>query len=50
MLLKSAVPVHAEAARAGHARASTTLDSYSHLLGREDGMSRVWPMKSYGVH
>ncbi len=37
MLLKSGVPIHAVAARAGHARASTTLDSYSHLLGGEDG-------------
>lgn len=37
MLLRSGVPVHAVAARAGHARASTTLDSYSHLLGGEDG-------------
>jgi integrase len=36
MLLRSGVPVHAVAARAGHARASTTLDSYSHLLGGED--------------
>jgi integrase len=36
MLLRSGVPVHAVAARAGHARASTTLDSYLHLLGGED--------------
>jgi integrase len=36
MLLRSGVPVHAVAARAGHARASTTLDSYAHLLGGED--------------
>jgi integrase len=36
MLLRSGVPVHAVSARAGHARASTTLDSYSHLLGGED--------------
>jgi hypothetical protein len=38
-------------ARAGHARASTMLDSYLRTsFGREDGMSLVWPMKSYGVH
>ena len=36
MLLKSGVPVHAVAARAGHSRASITLDVYSHLLGGED--------------
>jgi integrase len=36
MMLRSGVPVHAVAARAGHARASTTLNSYSHLLGGED--------------
>jgi len=29
------VPVHSVSARAGHAKASTTLDSYSHLLGGE---------------
>ena len=36
MLLKSGVPVHAVAARAGHSRSSITLDVYSHLLGGED--------------
>jgi integrase len=36
MMLHPGVPVHAVAARAGHARTSTTLDSYSHLLGGED--------------
>src|SRR5262245_1672612 len=36
-LLGSGVPAHAVAARAGHARASTTLDTYAHLLGGEDG-------------
>jgi integrase len=35
-LLKSGVPVHVVSARAGHAKASTTLDTYSHLLGHED--------------
>ena len=35
-LLKSGVPVHVVSARAGHAKASTTLDTYSHLLGDED--------------
>jgi integrase len=36
LLLNSGVPVHAVAARAGHAKASTTLDTYSHLIGGED--------------
>jgi integrase len=36
LLLKSGVPVHVVSARAGHAKASTTLDTYSHLLGDED--------------
>ena len=36
LLLKSGVPVHAVSARAGHAKPSITLDSYSHLLGGED--------------
>ena len=36
LLLKAGVPVHVVAARAGHARASTTLDTYAHILGRED--------------
>jgi integrase len=35
-LLKSGVPVHVVSARAGHARASITLDAYSHLIGGED--------------
>jgi integrase len=35
-LLKSGVPVHVVSARAGHARPSVTLDTYSHLLGAED--------------
>jgi integrase len=35
-LLKAGVPVHVVSARAGHARASITLDAYSHLLGGED--------------
>lgn len=35
-LLKSGVPVHVVAARAGHAKPSITLDTYSHLLGGED--------------
>ena len=30
------VPVHVVSARAGHARPSVTLDTYSHLLGAED--------------
>ena len=36
LLLQAGMPVHAVAARAGHARASTTLDTYAHLLGGED--------------
>jgi integrase len=36
LLLKSGVPVHVVSARAGHAKPSITLDTYSHLLGRED--------------
>jgi integrase len=36
MLLKSGVPVHVVSARAGHAKPSITLDTYSHLLGGED--------------
>jgi integrase len=35
-LLKSGIPVHVVSARAGHARPSITLDTYSHLLGGED--------------
>jgi integrase len=35
-LLRSGVPVHVVSARAGHARASITLDTYSHLLGGDD--------------
>jgi integrase len=35
-LLRSGVPVHVVSARAGHARPSVTLDTYSHLLGAED--------------
>lgn len=35
-LLKSGVPVHVVSARAGHARASITLDAYAHLIGGED--------------
>jgi integrase len=40
-LLKSGVPVHVVSARAGHAKASTTLDTYSHLLGDEDAGAAV---------
>lgn len=36
LLLRSGVPVHVVSARAGHAKASLTLDTYSHLLGGED--------------
>jgi integrase len=36
LLLKSGVPVHVVSARAGHAKASITLDTYAHLLGDED--------------
>src|SRR5262249_53536354 len=36
LLLKSRVPVHVVSARAGHAKPSITLDTYSHLLGGED--------------
>jgi integrase len=39
LLLRSGVPVHTVAARAGHAKASTTLDNYAHLLGGEDGFA-----------
>jgi integrase len=39
VLLKAGVPVHAVAARAGHARPSTTLNTYSHLLGGEDDLA-----------
>lgn len=35
-LLRSGVPVHVVSARAGHARPSITLDTYSHLLGGDD--------------
>ena len=35
-LLRDGVPVHVVSARAGHARASITLDTYSHLLGGDD--------------
>ena len=38
-LLKSDVPVHVVSARAGHSRASITLDAYSHLLGDEDELA-----------
>ena len=38
-LLKSGVPVHVVSARAGHSRASITLDAYSHLLGDEDALA-----------
>jgi hypothetical protein len=30
------VPVHVVSARAGHAKASITLDTYSHLIGGDD--------------
>ena len=36
LLLKAGVPVHVVSARAGHAKPSITLDTYSHLLGGED--------------
>ena len=36
LLLRSGVPVHVVSARAGHTKASITLDTYSHLLGGED--------------
>lgn len=36
LLMRSGVPVHVVSARAGHAKASITLDTYSHLLGGED--------------
>ena len=36
LLLRSGIPVHVVSARAGHAKASITLDTYSHLLGGED--------------
>jgi len=35
LLLRRGVPVHVVSARAGHAKASITLDTYSHLLGGE---------------
>jgi integrase len=35
-LLRAGVPVHIVSARAGHARPSITLDTYSHLLGGDD--------------
>jgi hypothetical protein len=38
-LLRSDVPVHVVSARAGHSRASITLDAYSHLLGDEDELA-----------
>jgi hypothetical protein len=34
--LRRGVPVHAVSARAGHTKASTTLDMYAHLLGGDD--------------
>ena len=36
LLLRNGVPVHVVSARAGHAKASITLDTYSHLLGGEE--------------
>jgi Phage integrase family/Phage integrase, N-terminal SAM-like domain len=38
-LLKNGVPVHVVSARAGHSRASITLDAYSHLLGDENELA-----------
>jgi integrase len=35
-LLRRGLPVHVVAARAGQAKASTTLDMYAHLLGGDD--------------
>src|SRR5262249_2661045 len=35
-LLRRGVPVHIVSARAGHAKASTTLDMYAHLLAGDD--------------
>lgn len=35
-LLKHGVPLHVVSARAGHANASVTLNTYAHLMGEED--------------
>jgi integrase len=35
-LLRSGVPVHIVSARAGHARATVTLNTYAHLLSGDD--------------
>ena len=37
--LKSGVPVHVVAARAGHSKPSVTLNTYSHLLGGDDNLA-----------
>jgi integrase len=35
-LLKHGVPLHVVSARAGHANATVTLNTYAHLMGGED--------------
>ena len=40
-LLRSGVPVHIVSARAGHARASITLDTYSHLMTGDDAAAAM---------
>ena len=40
-LLRSGVPVHIVSARAGHARASITLDTYSHLMTGDDASAAM---------
>ena len=40
-LLRAGVPVHIVSARAGHARASITLDTYSHLMTGDDASAAM---------
>ena len=40
-LLRAGVPVHVVSARAGHARASITLDTYSHLMTGYDAAAAM---------
>jgi len=48
-LLKNGVPVHVVSARAGHSRASITLDAYSHLLGDEDELAAKQAAKFFAA-
>jgi integrase len=46
LLLRSGVPLHVVSARAGHAKPSVTLDTYSHMLGGEDNDAANQPKRS----